>query len=188
MKSKLNSICSIKTGYSFRGQPVASEDGNLYILQAKDINTFGEINYQKCVKISTVDIKHIPLLSQGEIVLTARGSFKAALFESDKPFLTSNALFVLEVNSRYCYNKYLALWLNSPACRKQLEKVALTSTTIATLPRNALDNIIIDLPSIDIQREIVKTYVLNNKYFKLQQEIYNLRKMQLENLMKGEMI
>ena len=39
---------------------------------------------------------------------------------------------------------------------------------------------------MDKQEEITKLYRLNSKQFILQQEIYNLRKMQLENLMNGE--
>ncbi len=41
---------------------------------------------------------------------------------------------------------------------------------------------------MDKQEEITKLYRLNSKQFILQQEIYNLRKMQLENLMNGALI
>lgn len=188
MKLQLKDFCSIKAGYSFRGQPVADENGAFYLLQAKDINSFGEICYHQCIKISTDNIKSITQLSQGEILLTARGSFKAAIFESNKPFVTSNAIFIIDVLKPACYKPYLAIWLNSPACKKQLEKVALLSATTPTLPRNALNELIIDLPSVKEQMEIAETYKLNNKQYALSQEIYNLRKMQLENMMNGATI
>lgn len=188
MVKKIKDFCTIKTGYSFRGQPAADENGTFYLLQSKDINAFGQIDYHQCIKISTDNIKHISPLSQGEIVLTARGSFKAALFESDKPFVTSNAIFILNVDRKVCSNDYLAIWLNSPACKKQLEKVTLLSATTPTLPRNALDELEVYLPEIKEQEEIAKLYRLNSKQFMLQQEIYNLRKMQLENLMNGALI
>ena len=81
MKLQIKDFCTIKTGYSFRGQVAADENGTFYLLQAKDINAFGEINYHQCIKISTDNIKRITPLSQGEIVLTARGTFKAAVFD-----------------------------------------------------------------------------------------------------------
>ena len=121
-------------------------------------------------------------------MLTARGSFKAALFESDEPFVTSNAVFILDADSRVCSNSYLAVWLNSPSCKKQLEKVALLSATTPTLPRNALDELEVYLPEIREQEEIAAAYKLNNKGLKIQQEIYNLRKIQLEKLMNGALI
>ena len=186
MKLQIKSFCSIKAGYSFRGQPVADETGPFYLLQAKDINAFGEIDYHQCIKISTDNIKRITTLSQGEIVLTARGTFKAAVFESIEQFVTSNAIFILNVDSKICNSDYLAIWINSPACKKQLDKVTLLSATTPVLPRTALDDLVIDLPSMDKQEEITKLYRLNSKQFILQQEIYNLRKMQLENLMNGE--
>ena len=119
-------------------------------------------------------------------MLTARGTFKAAVFESREQFVTSNAIFILNVDSKICNSDYLAIWLNSPACKKQLDKVTLLSATTPVLPRTALDDLVIDLPSMDKQEEIIKLYRLNSKQFILQQEIYNLRKMQLENLMNGE--
>lgn len=188
MVKKIKDFCTVKTGYSFRGQPVTDKNGHFYLLQAKDINSFGEIDYHQCIKISTDNIKHISPLSQGEIVLTARGSFKAALFESDEPFVTSNAVFILDAESRVCSNSYLAVWLNSPSCKKQLEKVALLSATTPTLPRNALDELEVYLPEIREQEEIAAAYKLNNKELKIQQEIYNLRKIQLEQLMNGALI
>ena len=183
MKLQIKDFCTIKTGYSFRGQVAADENGTFYLLQAKDINAFGEINYHQCIKISTDNIKRITPLSQGEIVLTA-----AALFESSEQFGTSNAIFILNVDSKICNSDYLAIWLNSPACKKQLDKVTLLSATTPVLPRTALDDLVIDLPSMDKQEEITKLYRLNSKQFILQQEIYNLRKMQLENLMNGALI
>lgn len=188
MKLQIKSFCSIKAGYSFRGQPVADETGPFYLLQAKDINAFGEIDYHQCIKISTDNIKSITPLSQGEILLTARGTFKAAIFESDKPFVTSNAVFIIDVMKPACYKPYLAIWLNSPACKKQLEKVTLLSATTPTLPRNALNELEIDLPSLDKQKEIVEAYRLNSKQYAISQSIYNLRKMQLENMMNGAII
>ncbi len=186
MQLQIEKFCTIKTGYSFRGQPTADKNGTFYLLQAKDIDTFGEIAYHQCIKISTNNIKHITPLSQGEIVLTARGSFKAALFDSNKQFVTSNAMFILSVDSKVCNNDYLAIWLNSPACKKQLDKVALLSSTTPTLPRMALNDLVVDLPHIEKQEELVKLYRLNNRQLILQQEIYNLRKMQLENMINGE--
>ena len=188
MKLQIKDFCTIKTGYSFRGQVAADENGTFYLLQAKDINAFGEINYHQCIKISTDNIKRINQLIQGEILLTARGTFKAAVFESSEQFVTSNAIFILNVDSKICNSDYLAIWLNSPACKKQLDKVTLLSATTPVLPRTALDDLVIDLPSMDKQEEITKLNRLNSKQFILQQEIYNLRKMQLENLMNGALI
>lgn len=188
MQLQIKDFCSIKTGYSFRGQPAVDENGTFNLLQAKDINAFGEIDYHQCIKISTDNIKNITQLSQGEILLTARGTFKAALFESDKPFVTSNAMFIIDVIKPVCYKPYLAIWLNSPACKRQLEKVTLLSATTPTLPRNALNELKINLPSLDNQKEITEIYKLNCKQYVLNQSIYNLRKIQLENLMNGEII
>ena len=56
MKLQIKDFCTIKTGYSFRGQVAADENGTFYLLQAKDINAFGEINYHQCIKISTDNI------------------------------------------------------------------------------------------------------------------------------------
>lgn len=188
MKLQIKDFCSIEAGYSFRGQPAADENGDSYLLQAKDINAFGEIDYHQCIKISTSNIKNIKELSQGEILMTARGTFKAALFESDKPFVTSNAVFIIDVKESVCYRPYLAIWLNSPACKKQLEKIKLLSATTPTLPRNALNELEINLPSLDKQKEIAEIYRLNIKQYAISQSVYNLRKMQLENLMNGEII
>lgn len=189
MQLQIKDFCTtIKAGYSFRGQPVTDKNGHFYLLQAKNINAFGEIDYHQCIKISTDNIKRITPLSQGEIVLTARGTFKAAVFDSSEQFVTSNAIFILNVDSKVCNSNYLAIWLNSPACKKQLEKVTLLSATTPVLPITALGNLVVDLPSMNKQKEITKLYRLNSKQFILQQKIYNLRKMQLENLMKGDLI
>lgn len=186
MRLKLKDFCNIKTGHSFRGQVQAEENGDMYLLQPKDINIFGEIDYDKCIKTSAENIKHIHHLCQGDIVLTNKGSFKSAVFESEKPFITSNAVFVLQADKKLCNSSYLAIWLSSLQCKKQLEKVSLLSATTPVLPRNALNEIEIYLPSIKEQEEIAKAYRLNSKQLILQQEIYNLRKIQLENLMNGE--
>lgn len=179
-------ICDISLGYSFREKPVIDEKGKFYLLQAKDINAYGEIDYSQCVKISTDNIKSINPLSQGEILFSNRGSFKAALFESEKPFVTSNSLFILKIKaSNICDKRYLAIWLNSSTCKRQIEKMSLFSTTVANLPKNALDKLKIDLPDIELQKIIAEAYIFNNKQMLLQEKIYNLRKIQLENIING---
>lgn len=181
-------ICDISLGYSFREKPVIDENGKFYLLQAKDINAYGEIDYSQCVKISTDNIKSINPLSQGEILFSNRGSFKAALFESEKPFVTSNSLFILKIKERarnICDKRYLAIWLNSSTCKRQIEKMSLFSTTVANLPKNALDKLKIDLPDIELQKIIAEAYIFNNKQMQLQEKIYNLRKIQLENIING---
>ncbi len=42
MKLQIKDFCTIKTGYSFRGQVAADENGTFYLLQAKD-NPYSKI-------------------------------------------------------------------------------------------------------------------------------------------------
>ena len=186
MKIRIRDCCKINVGYSFRESPKKDENGDAFLLHPKNINLSGSIEYTQCIRISTVNIKkNLSFLNVGDIVLTNRGSFKSAVFNNDGIFIVSNALFIIRADAGICNSDYLSIWLNSPAGQKQLEMNALVSGTIAALQRNSINDIEIYLPDMKVQREISAAYHLNNRMLDITKEIYELRKTQLEYLMKG---
>lgn len=162
---QLEKISTIFAGHAFRTALQKEPDGNICVLQAKNVREGLDINLQTlpCIQMN-YDGERI--LQGNDVILSSRGFFKAAVFDSDIKTIAAASTYILRCNISKILPEYLAIYLNSKKGQNQLAKYG-TSTTIKSILVKDLQNITISLPSRESQKIIVDLYKCKNKHKKL---------------------
>ena len=157
---KVTNILNIKTGYSFKGAVINDVNGDIFVVQPKDI--FQQIDFSKLTKVKAPNTKSSsPYLEKNDILLTARGSFKAYTFKkANKKCLVPASIYILRVGVENVNPEYITWYLNSPKGQKQmLSKLELM--TVPSLSKNNIEEIEIPIIPLDKQNEIAS--LINRK-------------------------
>ncbi|WP_452602495.1 restriction endonuclease subunit S [Pontimicrobium sp. MEBiC06410] len=174
----------ISSGYSFRGKIEDDFNGKLKVIQLKDlINDYTAIG-EECYKVSAEGIKEKYILKDGDILFISKGQNNNAIaFSSNNKkgtYIASSALFVIEVNRAKAYPKYIAWYLNQLPVQNYI-KQNLTGTYTPTVNRKVVENIPIQLPSLEEQFKIAALGELTIKEKLVHTQILELRELLINN-------
>lgn len=147
---KLSELVEVKSGYSFRGAIVDSGSG-LRVLQAKNVSS-GSIDYIGLPRIND-QVPSDKLLQPGDILLTSRGSFRAAAYQGDGNSVASSSLFVLRPNTDSINPEFIAVYLNSSRAQAYLNQSA-KGATIKSVRIDDLSTLEVPVPSLERQKQI----------------------------------
>lgn len=180
MKINLKTITTIQTG--FFGRPSAK--GKVLYLQTKDFdeNALLKASLYPVLDFECKNEKH--LLLNKDILFAAKGSKNfAALYESKKlSAVASTSFFVIRLLEKYINKvlpEYLVWFINHPNSQKILKGQAI-GTSIVSISKTVLEELEISIPSIDIQKIILKIADLHSKEKKMNQQIEILREKQIQ--------
>lgn len=144
---KLGEVVEIQTGYSFRGAVVDAGSG-VAVIQAKDINA---------LYVSDDDLPRVlqqfpatRLISDGDVLLTSRGSFRSSVAKFDNPAVASSSLFSIRLNTNAYTPEFLALYLNSARAQVYLVQSA-KGATIQSV--NVTDLINLPMPIVSLEKQ-----------------------------------
>jgi len=162
MKTKLSGIADIKTGYNFRTSLHNNPKGNIFVLQAKNIETDQEISdLSSFTKIADDNIKS-PTLQYDDIVLVARGagiqSFRSTVIKSRENIIPSSSVHSIRIISDIIIPEYLSLYLNSEAGQKKIIDIASGGSYIKNISRKDLMELEIYTPSLETQKTIINLH------------------------------
>ena len=181
---KLSNIASIRNGYSNRGKVQDQPNGQVHVVQMKDL----ELNYSKIgtnayrIESSKTIQKH--LLKQGEILLLSRGANnKAVCFDGEyEQAVAASAFFVIALKVETVLPAYLAWYLNQKPVQQEFEKLG-EGTMIRNLNKSYIENLEIPIPSMEKQQEIVRIYNLWQQEQQILQQIITKKNQLIEHLL-----
>lgn len=144
-------IKSITYGYSFRERVEEDPLGDIYVLQAKDVQ-INNLSKETAIKIKAEDVKEKFILQNNDILLTSKGRFSACVFQniSKDIFIASSGLFVIKIRSNNYIPEYVSLFLNSNKGQYQIN-TRLETMTIPSLTKESL--LTIEIPDISIEEQ-----------------------------------
>lgn len=144
-------IKSISYGYSFREKIEGDIFGNVFVLQAKDVQV-GKLNKETASTIKLENLKEKFVLQNDDILLTNKGRFSACVFKNNTNdmFITSSGLFVIKLSSNAYTPEYIAMFLNSNKGQGQINS-RLETMTIPSLTKDSL--LAIEIPDISIEEQ-----------------------------------
>lgn len=154
---RLSSIASIVTGYSFRSAIVPDNNGNYLVIQAKDVGEGSVFSKDNLTRISADKLPENTIVKSGDVVLSSRGKYKAAVVNLSVPTIASSSVFILRVNNKIVNSEYLAIYLNSALGQSQLGKLT-SGNYIKSIPKFSLENLIVDVPTIEKQTKVSLLY------------------------------
>ena len=96
-------------------------------------------------------------LEKNDILFSAIGTVgKIAIVEVEpNNFDVSESTFVLKPNKLFIFSKYLVHYLRSDFIQKKVRR-SLKKSTLSGLRKNSLENLLIPIPSLEVQKEIAR--------------------------------
>ncbi|WP_227003141.1 restriction endonuclease subunit S [Proteus terrae] len=169
----LDSIAEIRLGMPFKSaiQDVGEEQGSCYLIQTKDIEPNGILNFESLTPVMPEGNTEKHYLYPNDIVLRLRGPvFSAGIIDDikDKPIITSNQIAVIRCNEHFIVPHYLHWYINSTSGSQYIRSIS-EGTSISKISLKMLSKINIILPRIAEQIKISKI----NKNWNKQKKIYN---------------
>jgi restriction endonuclease S subunit len=151
-REKIKEIAELRFGYNAKTE----NQGELYCLQGKDFDEYGNINHSTVYKVKADSIKSPKLLQEDEILFSAKGSRNYAVIW--KSVLTdtvaSSTFIILTTKTNEVAPEYLTWYLNSPMATNYFSAFK-KEGTIPVIGKKAIENFEIAIPTIHDQQKII---------------------------------
>jgi restriction endonuclease S subunit len=176
MKSNLNELASIKVGYQSRSKIKESINGTHYLLQGKDFDDDNNIIHHTITRIKPDRKPELYAVSKNDLLFQARGTnhFTHCIDEDLTNVLASNSFYIIRPDTRIILPQYLTWYLNLKTTLDHLELES-GGSIISFISINTLSKLSIDVPSIAVQKKIIKVQELAIKEKELYHQISDLR-------------
>ena len=172
---KIGEIAEIRTGYSFREAIVASKNGDLPVIQFKDVGEIAVSSTKSCICISSAKIKPSHFLKFGDVLLSNRGNYKSSVFKCYENCIASGVFFVLTMKNNKFLPEFVATYLNSNVGQNKL-LARQNKSGLKAIIRSELEQIEIpDIP-LEKQKKIVEFYSLHQKEVEIIEKIQQNKK------------
>lgn len=145
-------------------------------MQIKDISEERALDPAALVRIDSPQIREDHLLRLGDVLLAARGTrnvavaFPADMFDA----VTGSQVFVIRPHKGVSA-EYLAFYLNRRTAQRHISE-SLAGSFISFIPKEALNNLPVRVPPIEVQRKVVAVHQLAMKEHELMEQIKDRRK------------
>lgn len=171
-------------GFSFRQKVENDPQGDLPVIQMKDL----EHNYSNIsinvTKIKSDKVSNKNFLQKGDVLLITKGANNYAVeYKHEfKKAVASSAFYVLRPNQKKINSSYLAWYINqSPV--QQYFKSNMAGTYIPNINKGTIEGIEIELPTLQVQDYIVKINELRNQERFLSEAIIDKREQVVNQLL-----
>lgn len=165
---KLGNIAGIQTGAFAK----PGKTGEVVYLQVKHFDENGNLisKLHPDLFYSNVSIKH--LLLPGDVLFAAKGikNFAAVYEVHNPPAVASTSFFVIRLRDETVLPEFLAWYINHPDTQAFLKANAY-GTAMASIPKSFLVEMEVPIPSLQVQRKILKITELRKREKSLIQQI-----------------
>lgn len=174
MKSLVKNIANIFSGVYAKAEP----SGDVYYIQARDINHKHELSSTlspQLIADGKID-KHF--LQKGDILIAAKGKDHYAIEYkgSPAPAVASTLFIVIRVKQEdKVLPTYLQWYINLPNVQSKLSNEA-QGSVIPVISKAELENLVIPLPALQVQKTVLKIDQLRNTESELIKEIESLKR------------
>jgi restriction endonuclease S subunit len=186
--SKLTEIATIRSGYQFRSKIEIISDGDIQVIQMKDINLeYNKLEHSEILK-TNVEVKEETLLiNNGDILFQARGfNNNGVLVENiSEKTIAPSYFFIIRVNPSKVLSGYVSWYINQRKAQEYLKQNA-RGSSIPLISKDVLENLEIIIPPLDIQNKVIKIHNLNYKELSLLDELKQKKKILMEALLINE--
>lgn len=164
---KLKSIAHIQSGYITRGRIEPQEDGEYYLLQARDIDAVG-LSYQadNMIRFNPMKSSKAWRLKAGDLLFMARGARNfTLLIKEDLPgnVLAAACFFIVRVKNRKVEPSYLKWYLNQEPVAHYLHQQSGRSVHMPVVKRAVLEGIDVPVPPLETQKRVAELTMLMEK-------------------------
>jgi restriction endonuclease S subunit len=177
-KEKLDKLLTdLFSGYSFREKVENEPDGDILVIQMKDIRNYTVIDAASMTRVKSDDINPKYHLESGDILFICKGSNNFALvYDLQVPkAIAASAFFVLRADITKVDATYLAWYINQTPVQRYLHD-NMAGSYIPNINKATVEGIQIEVPSLEFQKKIVEVERLRKQESYLMTEIIKKRK------------
>ncbi|MCK4355892.1 restriction endonuclease subunit S [Candidatus Bipolaricaulota bacterium] len=164
---RIRDFCDIRLGHSFRQRLTNASDGNVKVIQPKNISSEGFVSFGYGEPVRT-DVSVSKPLQRDDILIVNRGRFSATVFDlpQSETWIVPSSILVLSLRAESVLSEYVACYLNSSNGQKLFRRHCERSTVPFISARN-LANIDIPIPPLDRQKALIAFEKKAIKYARL---------------------
>ena len=175
----LNQICNFRFGTSTS----VSSVGDVACVQGRDFNEDGIYINKELQYIKESSLKYAHFLKAGDILFSTKGRLFATVWQGQVPNIIATGTFIiLTVKDNSVLPEYLALYLNSKKAKKYFDP-HIKAGTVAHIGKKDVERLEVEIPSIEMQNNLVKAHNLLLEEKMLLNEIVRKKEKMLNNLM-----
>ena len=171
------------SGYSFREKIEHNPNGDIGILQMKDIkDNYLSFDYHNVDKVSNFLFKDKFYLQKNDILFVSKGTnnFAIAVENVNFKIVPSATFFVIRLEEKKIIPEYLVWYINQKEAQNYFnEKKA--GTYVPNLNKQDIMELPVKVPPLKTQKAIAKTAVLLNKEIEILDKIKSFRKDLIQN-------
>jgi restriction endonuclease S subunit len=162
MKTKIKKLATVQMGYSFRSRLEASKDGEVAVIQMKDLLDDNTVGCNELVNIDLDGVKDHHLVQKGDLVFRSRGQVTTSAILLDDPGKAVVAAPLLRIRLTRP-DAVLPEYLNWYISQRDAQ-IYLTSRAKGTvqkmISKQAIEDLEVPLPSMEKQKNIVELATL----------------------------
>mgnify|MGYP001118733740 CR=1 FL=1 len=177
---KLRELAEVRSGYTFREALEHDPEGDVRVLQIKDLRQRAAIEPDSLIAVNWETNKSPPLLTIGDIAVVARGdSNTAALYKGGNQIVATSQFFIVSAKTTEVLPEYLCWMINLSQSQRSLER---SGSSIQAISKASLMDMIIPLPSPETQTRLTQLQRLWDKEDQLIAELHTNREQMLQGI------
>ncbi|POR00980.1 hypothetical protein AU468_08905 [Alkalispirochaeta sphaeroplastigenens] len=192
MKKQIKHFATVQMGYSFRSRLETSKDGEVAVIQMKDLQDDNIVSCIDLVKIDLNDIKEHHIAQKGDLIFRSRGLLATSAILNEDPGKAILAAPLLRIRVTKP-EKVLPEYLNWYISQRDAQ-IFLTSRAKGTvqkmISKQTVEDLEVALPSLENQKQIVELAMLAAREQSLLQKLADKRNQYLSEVLmkvaKGE--
>jgi len=187
MTVTLVDIAEVRMGYSFRSRLETDAEGDVAVIQMKDIDDANLLHPEELARIQMPDLKDRHLVREGDLLFRSRGVTNSAALVGGGigRAVLAAPMLLIRPKTEIVEPAYLQWFINHPATQAALAGRA-AGTAVKMIGKGALDSLEVALPPLQRQRLIVEVAQLASREAALMQELRGRRKALLEGILLRE--
>lgn len=158
---KLKQLALIQMGYPFRSRLERSEQGNVSVIQMKDIDEHSRLRTEDLVRVLMPDVKEHHLVLPQDIVFRSRGytTTSALIHQDPGAAILAAPLLRIRVKKRQVLPSYLNWYINQSTAQAYLTSRA-KGTSVPMISKHAVEEMEVIVPPLERQKRIVELAAL----------------------------
>jgi restriction endonuclease S subunit len=192
MKKQIKHLAIVQMGYSFRSRLETSKDGEVAVIQMKDLQDDNIVSCTDLVKIDLNDIKEHHIVQKGDLIFRSRGLLATSAILNEDPGIAVLAAPLLRIRVTKL-EKVLPEYLNWYISQRDAQ-IFLTSRAKGTvqkmISKQTVEELEVALPNLENQKQIVELAMLAAREESLLQKLADKRNQYLSEILmkvaKGE--
>nr|WP_321496486.1 restriction endonuclease subunit S [uncultured Methanolobus sp.] len=160
---KIKDIATVQMGYSFRSKLEASENGNIAVIQMKDLLDDNTVECTGLMKIDMPNPKEQHFARIGDMVFRSRGQVNtsAVILEDPEDAIIAAPLLRIRVTDpETVLPEYLNWYISQTDAQRYLTSVQ-AGTSVNMIRSKQLEQMPVHIPSLSIQKNIVELAALS---------------------------